>query len=48
MQWCVYGSQAAFCQITLDTLLGHTALTHTQTFNGPFFGDYPGKPVPER
>ena len=26
----------------------NAAHTHTHPFNGPFFRDYPGEPVPER
>ena len=37
----------AFSALTL--LVGrHQERAHTHTFNGPFFRDYPGKPVPER
>jgi len=31
--------------ISVNTAYTHT---HTHPFNGPFFRDYPGEPVPER
>ena len=30
------------------TLTAWWSLSHTHPFNGPFFRDYPGEPVPER
>ena len=38
-------------QITIDNTRKYRKTdthTHTHPFNGPFFRDYPGEPVPER